>query len=82
MSDYDQLQIDPKTKTLLRDLVEAHNSKKTLDNVPGRGVPLVFLLHGNPGMGKTYTTRKVPSHSGLKAKSGVPFALTIAQQKL
>lgn len=57
-SDYEQLQIDPNTKMLLRDLVVAHRSKERPDNLPGRGVPLVFLLHGNPGMGKTYTTRK------------------------
>lgn len=57
--DFDQLQIDPDTKGLLRDLVVAHNSKVRLNSVPGRGVPLVFLLHGNPGMGKTYTTRKM-----------------------
>ncbi|KAL9625447.1 MAG: hypothetical protein Q9160_000510 [Pyrenula sp. 1 TL-2023] len=58
-NDFDELQINPDTKGLLKDLVVAHNSKARLSSVPGRGIPLVFLLHGNPGMGKTYTTRKI-----------------------
>ena len=54
---------------MIRSLVEVRsdsskNAKISLDWTPGKSKGLVFLLHGDPGLGKTLTaeTWAVPPH--------------------
>jgi hypothetical protein len=55
-----ELQIEPKHKLLLGDLIAQHGIKKASMNdiVPGKGNGLIILLHGLPGCGKTLTAGK------------------------
>ncbi|KAK3690381.1 putative 26S protease regulatory subunit [Podospora appendiculata] len=61
----DNLQLDPKYKTLIKALVESHmesNSKfvaQVEDVVEEKGKGLVLLLHGPPGVGKTLTAETI-----------------------
>jgi len=63
---YNHLEIDLKAKSTLLNLVQSHHMARvsdTHDVIPGKGNGLVFLLHGAPGTGKTFTARmfRLPS---------------------
>jgi hypothetical protein len=51
------LQIDPKQKELISDMIKQYGSeqKRKSDIVAGKGNGLIILLHGKPGCGKTLT---------------------------
>ena len=54
---WDQLELSPQRKTLLRTLVNTHTnqSQRSSDLIKKKGKGLVFLFHGQPGLGKTLT---------------------------
>jgi hypothetical protein len=54
---FDALVLSQSYKDLLRSLVNAHQNKLSSfdDFVKGKGKGLLFLLHGEPGVGKTLT---------------------------
>ena len=59
---YQSLQIDRTNKSLLLNLVKSHQLAapgERHDIIPGKGNGLIFLLHGSPGTGKTFTARKL-----------------------
>ncbi|KAI9665062.1 MAG: hypothetical protein M1821_006510 [Bathelium mastoideum] len=51
-------------KNLVRAMVENHGSKKDKfdDVIKGKGKGLIFILHGVPGTGKTFTAESVADH--------------------
>ena len=55
---YDQLVLDPEKKTMVRALVEDSSSGFS-DIISGKGGGCIFLLHGEPGVGKTLTAEAV-----------------------
>jgi SpoVK/Ycf46/Vps4 family AAA+-type ATPase len=55
---YDQLVLDPEKKAMVRALVE-DNSSGFSDIISGKGGGCIFLLHGEPGTGKTLTAEAV-----------------------
>jgi SpoVK/Ycf46/Vps4 family AAA+-type ATPase len=55
---YDQLVMDPEKKAMIRALVE-DNSGGFSDIISGKGGGCIFLLHGDPGVGKTLTAESV-----------------------
>lgn len=55
---YDQLVLDPETKAEVRALVSQSDDMFT-DIIAGKGGGAIFLLHGNPGTGKTLTAESV-----------------------
>jgi len=58
---FNKLELNPKHKKLLKELVEQHakNTERLSDLVPGKGNGLIVLLHGPPGVGKTLTAESV-----------------------
>ncbi|KAH7629315.1 hypothetical protein B0T09DRAFT_265866 [Sordaria sp. MPI-SDFR-AT-0083] len=54
---FQSLQLEEVTKKLVESLVKGHKNKSVAfdDVIAGKGQGLVFLLHGNPGLGKTLT---------------------------
>ena len=57
---FDQLVLDPKTKDLVKALVEVRISEDRMEDViGGKGNGLMILLHGGPGTGKTLTAGKI-----------------------
>ncbi|KAH6660843.1 hypothetical protein BKA67DRAFT_510002 [Truncatella angustata] len=61
-SAYDSLVLEPKTKDIVRALVESHkyHAAESIDDViQGKGKGLVFVLHGPPGTGKTLTAEGI-----------------------
>ncbi|KAI8691924.1 AAA domain-containing protein [Fusarium sp. Ph1] len=61
---FESLQLEATTKHLVQALVKGHKANSTAfdDVVPGKGQGLVFLLHGNPGLGKTLTAEGVADY--------------------
>ena len=61
-SPFDFLQLEAEKKTMVKDLVENYDSEEAFegfdDIVQGKGKGLIFLLHGEPGLGKTLTAGK------------------------
>jgi hypothetical protein len=55
---YDQLVMDPAKKSMIRALVE-DSSSGFADIISGKGGGCIFLLHGEPGVGKTLTAEAV-----------------------
>jgi hypothetical protein len=55
---YDQLVLDAEKKHLVRALVQ-DNSSGFADIISGKGGGCIFLLHGEPGVGKTLTAEAV-----------------------
>lgn len=55
---YDQLVLDPQKKNMVRALVEDRSSGFS-DIIEGKGGGCIFLLHGEPGVGKTLTAEAV-----------------------
>lgn len=55
---YSQLVLDPQKKAMVRALVEDNNNGFT-DLIEGKGGGCIFLLHGEPGVGKTLTAEAV-----------------------
>ena len=55
---YDQLVMDPEKKAMIRALVE-DNSSGFSDIISGKGGGCIFLLHGEPGVGKTLTAEAI-----------------------
>lgn len=55
---YDQLVLDPEKKAMVRALVEDSSSGFS-DIISGKGGGCIFLLHGEPGVGKTLTAEAV-----------------------
>lgn len=57
MTAFDELVLDQKTKGLIHSLVrQQDNDGSSFDDlIQGKGKGLVFLLHGPPGVGKTFT---------------------------
>ena len=53
----EDLQIDPKQKALISDMIKQYGSEqiRKSDIVAGKGNGLIILLHGKPGCGKTLT---------------------------
>ncbi|KAF7515089.1 hypothetical protein G7054_g14766 [Neopestalotiopsis clavispora] len=61
-SAYESLVLQPKTKDVVKALVESHkhHAAKNIDDViQGKGKGLVFVLHGPPGTGKTLTAEGI-----------------------
>ncbi|KAI1855055.1 hypothetical protein JX265_012410 [Neoarthrinium moseri] len=61
-SAYDSLVLEPKTKDIVKALVESHkyHAAESIDDViQGKGKGLVFVLHGPPGTGKTLTAEGI-----------------------
>ncbi|KAK9791916.1 hypothetical protein SCARD494_07323 [Seiridium cardinale] len=61
-SAYDSLVLEPKTKDIVKALVESHkyHAAESIDDViQGKGRGLVFVLHGPPGTGKTLTAEGI-----------------------
>ncbi|KAJ3358891.1 hypothetical protein GGF32_009902 [Allomyces javanicus] len=57
---YDQLVLPSDTKELVKGLVESHEAGGLVgDVIEGKGQGLIFLLHGNPGCGKTLTAEAI-----------------------
>ncbi|KAL5594336.1 hypothetical protein BROUX41_001276 [Berkeleyomyces rouxiae] len=59
---YDSLVLAPKTKNIVRALVESHkyHAAESIDDViQGKGKGLVAVLHGPPGTGKTLTAEGI-----------------------
>jgi hypothetical protein len=55
---YDQLVMDVTQKVMIRSLVQ-HNHNNFEDIISGKGGGCIFLLHGEPGVGKTLTAEAV-----------------------
>ncbi len=57
---FDQLVIDPQSKSLISSLVRVHENESLHfdDFIKGKGRGMVFLLHGEPGVGKTLAAGK------------------------
>jgi len=55
---YDQLVLDAQKKSMVRALVQ-DNSAGFADIISGKGGGCIFLLHGEPGVGKTLTAEAV-----------------------
>lgn len=55
---YDQLVLDAKKKSMIRALVQ-HSEGSFDDIIAGKGGGCIFLLHGEPGVGKTLTAEAV-----------------------
>lgn len=55
---YDQLVLDAQKKSMVRALVQ-DNSSGFADIISGKGGGCIFLLHGEPGVGKTLTAEAV-----------------------
>ncbi|ETS75830.1 hypothetical protein PFICI_12774 [Pestalotiopsis fici W106-1] len=61
-SAYESLVLQPKTKDVVKALVESHkyHAAENIDDViQGKGKGLVFVLHGPPGTGKTLTAEGI-----------------------
>jgi hypothetical protein len=61
-SAYESLVLEPKTKDIVKALVESHkyHAAESIDDViQGKGKGLVFVLHGPPGVGKTLTAEGI-----------------------
>ncbi|KAI1499239.1 hypothetical protein F5X99DRAFT_291061 [Biscogniauxia marginata] len=59
---YDSLVLEPKTKDIVKALVESHkyHAAESIDDViQGKGKGLVAVLHGPPGTGKTLTAEGI-----------------------
>ncbi|KAI1485452.1 hypothetical protein F5X96DRAFT_332167 [Biscogniauxia mediterranea] len=59
---YDSLVLEPKTKDIVKALVESHkyHAAESVDDViQGKGKGLVAVLHGPPGTGKTLTAEGI-----------------------
>jgi SpoVK/Ycf46/Vps4 family AAA+-type ATPase len=58
---FKNLELDKKTKDLLKNLVTEHaRSDSAIDDlIPGKGNGLIVLLHGPPGVGKTLTAESL-----------------------
>ncbi|KAI5917688.1 hypothetical protein F4810DRAFT_640519 [Camillea tinctor] len=59
---YDSLVLEPKTKDIVKALVESHkyHAAESIDDViQGKGKGLVTVLHGPPGTGKTLTAEGI-----------------------
>jgi hypothetical protein len=56
--DWDRLELESECKNDLKRLVEAHSSHPKGDQASAKGQGLMFLLHGLPGSGKTFTVGK------------------------
>ncbi|KAK1832647.1 hypothetical protein QBC39DRAFT_347835 [Podospora conica] len=59
---FEFLQLNQGTKRLVQCLVEGHKDSVTMgfdDVVAGKGQGLIFLLHGEPGLGKTLTAEGI-----------------------
>ena len=54
---YDALVLPSNQKQIIRSLVKNHCIEDTAfdDMIKGKGKGLIFILHGEPGVGKTYT---------------------------
>lgn len=60
---FQALELPPDWKTLLKSLVEAHDSGSDFDDfVPGKGQGLVISLSGPPGVGKTFSVEATSEH--------------------
>lgn len=56
---FESLALPDEQKTMLSSLVRAHTAELQFDDlVKGKGKGLIFLLHGEPGVGKTLTAGK------------------------
>ena len=56
---FEDLVLPAARKRLLRALITSHAHRTNVDVLPGKGEGLIFLLHGNPGTGKTLTAEAV-----------------------
>ncbi|KAJ9652347.1 hypothetical protein H2198_008386 [Neophaeococcomyces mojaviensis] len=61
---FDSLLLPAKQKSLVHSLVKIHASGNDEfdDMIAGKGKGLVFVLHGCPGVGKTFTAESVADH--------------------
>ena len=79
---YQSLQIKQRDKSILLNLVKAHqitSTSESNDFIPGKGNGLIFLLHGSPGTGKTFTARMLTRPPLLPS---VLFLFDMADNKL
>ncbi|KAI0437193.1 P-loop containing nucleoside triphosphate hydrolase protein [Xylaria telfairii] len=85
---FETLQLDPGTKDLVQCLVKGHKHKSVVfdDVMSGKGQGLIFLLHGNPGLGKTLTAESVAEdlNRPLYSISGGELStdVTVVERKL
>ncbi|KAI0535190.1 P-loop containing nucleoside triphosphate hydrolase protein [Xylaria digitata] len=58
---FGSLQLEPNKKDLVQSLVRGHKHKSIMfdDVMSGKGQGLIFLFHGKPGLGKTFTAESV-----------------------
>ncbi|KAF1953525.1 AAA family ATPase, partial [Byssothecium circinans] len=61
---FESLRLEPQTNDLVQALVKGHKIKSNVfdDVMPGKGLGLIFLLHGYPGLGKTLTAESVADY--------------------
>lgn len=52
---FDYLVLDAKKKNILKSLIKSHKDQTLTDFIKNKGLGLVFLLYGPPGVGKTLT---------------------------
>ncbi|KAH8744233.1 P-loop containing nucleoside triphosphate hydrolase protein, partial [Hyaloscypha finlandica] len=66
-SPFDFLELEAEKKGMVKDLVENYDSEEAFegfdDIVQGKGKGLIFLLHGEPGLGKTLTAETIAEHT-------------------
>ncbi|KAK4508797.1 hypothetical protein PRZ48_002536 [Zasmidium cellare] len=82
---YSRLEMDAEYKQVIRALVEAHrkhskpDSEEFDDIIAGKGLGLVFLLQGDPGLGKTLTAESVAeqAHKPLYAVTSGELGTTV-----
>ena len=62
---FDTLLLPPNRKMLVKSLVENHGTMHNSfdDMIKGKGKGLVFVLHGEPGVGKTFTAECIADHA-------------------
>ncbi|KAH6884793.1 P-loop containing nucleoside triphosphate hydrolase protein [Thelonectria olida] len=58
------LMLRPRIKKMILSLVKVHNNEhvKFDDIISGKGRGMIFLLHGEPGVGKTLTAESIADH--------------------
>ncbi|KAL4947949.1 hypothetical protein BDW69DRAFT_103403 [Aspergillus filifer] len=80
---FGSLQMDERTKNLVGSLVSVHHKKDMApfdDIIQGKGQGLIFLFHGEPGLGKTLTAESLAEHveKPLYAVSGGELSTDVA----
>lgn len=86
---YGRLEMDPDRKSIIRALVESHRKHSTVDPaefddiIVGKGLGLVLLLQGPPGLGKTLTAESVAeqAHKPIYAVTSGELGTTVNEME-